>query len=159
MWTGGASLDLDSGSHELVVVVDGSNRSKTHAGIDALVVSNEDWSPAGSMTPKQRSKFEPGPATWFPYVPDQDDYSGDSVFDMRQVRHAPAGKFGPVQRDRSSLGFENGEEVKFWGVGGRPADEPDRYDDQAKFYAKYGVNLVRLHPVQGLLGLLEPDGS
>ena len=99
-----------------------------------------------------------GPDTWFDVLPDDDPFSEQSIIDMSRLLHTPAGKFGFVQRRGADFVFsESGQKIKFWGiVAAMTTAEPLR-DQQARLYAKHGINMVRQHPVEAVVGLLQRD--
>ena len=73
---------------------------------------------------------------------------------------APAGELGPLQRDAERFVFRDrpGDPVKFWGINtGSILPTAELQEQQARLLVKHGVNLVRLHPVQSRLGLLQRD--
>ncbi len=75
------------------------------------------------------------------------DMSQQSVFDMSSWLDKPAGKYGRVMRKDDQLIY-NGSPIKFWGInncyyGPYPSHETAR--QQARFYARYGINSVRFH--------------
>lgn len=85
-------------------------------------------------------------AEWFEWRGTADT-AGASAIDMRPWLDAPAGRHGWVTRDGASLVY-NGRPIRFWGVNASFANcapPRDRADRQAAFYAKYGINAVRLH--------------
>lgn len=60
---------------------------------------------------------------------------------------APAGKFGRITRTGDSLQY-GGEIIKLWGINNtfaQAAPEREIAKRRAAFYAKYGINSVRLH--------------
>jgi len=101
---------------------------------------------------------------WFPFEP-EDDFTGPSVIGMADWLDRPAGKHGFLQARGDRLVFEDGTPVKFWGTNvcnARVAPPKERAERLADRFAKYGVNLVRLHkftrpgPRQGIR---EPSDS
>jgi hypothetical protein len=100
---------------------------------------------------------------WFLFQPRQDFRPGSPI-GAEGWLDPPAGKYGWVQMDGSSLVFEKRKTpVKFWGVNipyTRMAVEPSLADEWADKYAKYGINFVRLHKWTGHNvwdGLMRPD--
>ena len=83
---------------------------------------------------------------WFPWTADA-DMSRTSVIDASGLLEAPAGKHGRVQRNGDHLIY-NGKPIKFWGLNtcyNAIASPKEVSEQRAAFYAKYGVNAVRLH--------------
>ncbi len=94
---------------------------------------------------------------WFPFEFPLDDTNLDSI-DLTGLLDAPAGKRGFVTvRPDGHFYFEDGTRARFFGtnVGGRDC-APDR--DLARVVAarlaKYGVNMLRLHSMDGRWGPL-----
>ena len=86
---------------------------------------------------------EPSWWTWQP----KDDV-GPSEIDMSGWLDKPAGKHGFVQIQNDHFIFEDGTATKFWGTNhGNMGCAPEKQEAEfrAKRYAKYGVNLIRLH--------------
>jgi len=159
-WYRVGDLELSPGPHRLVIGLEGhparQGGREVHGGIDALCLANFPWTPTGALQPD----LDPGPRRadeWFPLVPADDPLSPASITDMRRLVESPAGGHGPVRRDGAELRFSDGAPARFWGVNAAIGATPEVMARQARFYAKHGVNLVRLHPVEGVVGLLEPD--
>lgn len=71
----------------------------------------------------------------------------------------PAGQHGPLTAQGNRFVFADGTPAKFWGVGASILDSEAAQAEHARFLVKHGVNMVRLHPVQGELGVLRKDAS
>ncbi|MCL2624576.1 MAG: hypothetical protein FWD31_13010, partial [Planctomycetaceae bacterium] len=83
---------------------------------------------------------------WFPWTADA-DVTKPSVIDASGLLDAPAGKHGRVLSEGDQLIY-NGKPIKFWGLNTcyeAIASPKDVSEQRAAFYAKYGVNAVRLH--------------
>ncbi|MGD2175413.1 MAG: beta-galactosidase [Candidatus Brocadiaceae bacterium] len=82
---------------------------------------------------------------WYRFRPTSDPAPG--AIGMQGWLDAPAGAHGRVLRRGDKL-YYNGRPVKLWGVNNcYSACAPDREmaEKRAAFYAKYGINSVRLH--------------
>ena len=83
---------------------------------------------------------------WFPWQPQgKDDQAG--AIGLQAWLDAPAGKHGRVRREGDHL-MVGDRPMKFWGLNvcyDSCAPEKDLADKRAAFYAKMGVNCVRLH--------------
>ncbi len=79
-----------------------------------------------------------------------------SVIGMEKWLDAPAGKHGRLQFTKNIFTFEKQEKpVKLWGVNlsnMSAAPEKEKADFIASHFAKYGVNIVRLHKFHGSKG-------
>lgn len=108
-----------------------------------------------------RIPFEPGFEDWYVFAPDA-DHDRSSEIGMQSWLAAPAGKHGRIQRDGKRLVY-NGRPIKLWGLNlcyAACAPEKELADKRAAFYAKYGVNAVRLHKYAdgpGWAGIQSPD--
>lgn len=83
---------------------------------------------------------------WFPWEATADTAT-PSVIDASSLLEAPAGKHGRIVRKADRLIY-NGKPIKIWGVNtcySGIASPKDVSDARAAFYAKYGINAVRLH--------------
>lgn len=94
----------------------------------------------------EEAPFEPGFDQWFTWQP-QYAYDSPSVLAMDDWLDKPAGRLGRVRRDGDTL--KTGDRpIRLWGLNlCYSACVPDKAlaEKQARFYARYGVNAVRLH--------------
>jgi len=91
---------------------------------------------------------------WSIAYPD-DNFSEEALLDLRYLNEDQAGGNGFIQQSVDGEGFAygNGEDVRFWAVGGGGLASRDTFrplnDAQlayyAKFLAKKGVNMIRYH--------------
>jgi len=82
---------------------------------------------------------------WFAFQPAND--TGPSVIGMEGWLERPAGKHGRITRDNDKLLY-HGRPIKLWGLNlcfSACAPERELAEKRAAFYAKYGINSVRLH--------------
>ncbi len=102
-----------------------------------------------------------GADTWFPIMPDDDWFMEESIIDMTDLVHKPAGKHGFLRRRGKDFVFSQqpDEPVKFWGTVAAPCGRVDLQEQQARFYVKHGINMLRKHTVQAEIGLLVTDPS
>ena len=158
---------LSGGRHTLTIGLEGhpsrNGGQEVHGGIDAIVLVEQGapWAPTGSLRPPTGNEPQPAPDDWFPLVPSEDPFAPESVTDATALLHAPAGMHGPLRREGAELHFADGTPAVFWGVNAHPPATEALAERQARWLAKQGVNLVRLHPVQSVVGLLErgPGGE
>ena len=84
-------------------------------------------------------------ADWFEFRPTND--TGPSVIGMEDWLDKPAGRHGRIRREDDKLIY-HGRSVKLWGLNlcySACAPAHDLAERRAAFYAKFGVNSVRLH--------------
>jgi hypothetical protein len=129
-----------------------------HGGIDCFLFDNTGFVPSGANRPAPRGAVKAGPADWFPVVFDDDTFSADSVIDLSRDIEAPAGQYSFLKRAGADLKFERAAApVRFWGCGANlMAGRFTRAQmaQRARYLRKYGVNMVREHPVFEELGPL-----
>ncbi|MHA4842795.1 hypothetical protein ACX0G7_01465 [Flavitalea antarctica] len=85
-------------------------------------------------------------ADWFEFRPGKDN-SGSRI-NMKHWLDTPAGRHGFVNMKGSGLYFDDGRQIKFWGVnvaGNNPFPTSNQADRWAAFIASYGINAVRFH--------------
>jgi len=84
------------------------------------------------------------PARW-PFQPPRDMFSPDALLDLRGLNEKVAGGHGFVTRskDGNDFGFSDGAPVRFWAVNDSAFNKD--LDRHARFLAKRGVNMVRVH--------------
>jgi len=126
-----------------------------HGGIDAMAFTNFPWAPAGVVQP-DRNPPAPGPGDWFMLMAGPDPHSPESIIDMSGLIEKPAGRHGFLKQNGKDFIFEDGTPVKFWGVDASMTATVESQRRQARFYAKHGINMVRQHPVESVLGVLKP---
>ena len=126
-------------------------RSQGTAWFDDVTVSGK-----SEMPPRVEYVFR-DTADWFPFEFSLDDTNLDSI-DLTGLLDAPAGKHGFVTvRPDGHFYFEDGTRARFFGtnVGGHAcAPEKDKASVVAARLAKYGVNMLRLHSLDGRWGPL-----
>jgi len=84
-------------------------------------------------------------AQWYPFTPSNDPAPGE--IGLQSWLEKPAGKHGRIVRRDDKL-YYNGKPIKLWGLNLCYATcAPDKAlaEKRARFYAKYGINAVRLH--------------
>lgn len=90
---------------------------------------------------------DPGFEDWYTFSP-KNDYTLDSEISMADWLEKPAGKHGRVLRDAEGDLVYNGRPIKLWGLNvcyASCAPDKELADKRAGFYAKNGINTVRLH--------------
>jgi len=84
-------------------------------------------------------------SSWYTFQPGSDPAPGE--IGMQEWLEKPAGKHGRIVRKGDKL-YYDGKEIKLWGINNTfAACSPDKIlaEKRAAFYAKYGINSVRLH--------------
>jgi hypothetical protein len=78
---------------------------------------------------------------------------------MSALVPAPAGGHGFLHQQGEQFVFDDSTVVKFWGMDASIGATAAIQEQQAKFYAKNGVNLLRYHPIESFIGVLQKDSS
>jgi hypothetical protein len=90
---------------------------------------------------------ERGMSDWYEFRATSTPQPG--AIGMQTWLHTPAGKFGRIKMDGSRLVLsDNGEDIRLWGLNvcySACSPEKPLAEKRAAFYAKYGINAVRLH--------------
>ena len=89
-----------------------------------------------------------GAADFWPFTPKTDTFDKAALFDLRSLNEATAGASGFVTRsaDGNDFVLGDGKPAHFWAfnvAGG--CDKPEELAHEARWLAKHGVNLIRLH--------------
>ena len=157
-WCPGGMLSFAPDSYDLEIrLVGGENDKENHGGIDVMALANFAWAPTG-VVPPDPDVAAPGPDDWFVLMAGPDPFSADSIIDISYLVEKPAGTHAALQSQGKDFAFEDGTSVKFWGVDASMAETVQAQERQARFYAKHGINMVRQHPVEGVLGSLQSYG-
>lgn len=161
-WVKVGDVKLSTGPHKIVWKMNSGAEHSNHGGLDCFVFTRIPFVPQGAQKPT-RAAAAGGPDAWFPLLADEDTFDPRSVIDMSKYVPAPAGQLGFLHAVGDKLQFEKAKEPqKFWGVGANV--EPGRYSHEqlarrAKYLRKFGINVVRQHPVFDELttnGVLDP---
>lgn len=155
-WSFGDTFELTRGSYQLQIRVsdrDGADK-QNHGGIDVMALANFPWAPSGVIPPVP-SPPEAGPSDWFILMTAPDQFSEDSIIDMSYLVEKPAGVHGPLRTQGKDFVFKDGTHVKFWAICASMTETVQAQQQQARFYTKHGINMVRQHPVESVLGSLK----
>jgi hypothetical protein len=126
-----------------------SSWSTRHGALDAFVLTTKPFLPNGTMRPgESNGVVQAGAGTW-PLLPERDTFSPEAMFDLRDLNEKVAGQSGFVRLspDGESFVLGDGSPVRFWGVTTYVQRDRSAEDlaHHARFLAKRGVNMVRLH--------------
>ncbi len=110
---------------------------------------------------RDRVPDDPGLDHWYAFQPTR-DYASPSEIGMDDWLEAPAGRHGRITRQDDRLIYD-GRPIKLWGLNvcySSCAPDRELAEQRARFYARYGVNSVRLHKYAdgtGWAGIQSPD--
>lgn len=148
-WIAIGKVQLEAGANTITFRAD--SKRNHHAYIDCFVLANEPFTPMGTLKPQRRAELEQlvrdQAKGWLPFAPKTDPFRAGSAIDLRDLNEKVAGEHGFIRTrgDQFILG-DTGQSVRFWGVNGPPSElagEPLK--QSARFMARYGVNLARIH--------------
>jgi hypothetical protein len=129
------------------------SKPQHHGALDAFVFTTEPFLPSGVTKPGRGASGSALSGTW-PFLPERDAFRADAFFDLRGLNEKVAGQSGFVRlaADGESFVLGDGRPARFWGVTTYVQRDRSTEDlaHHARFLAKRGVNMVRLH------GHLEP---
>jgi hypothetical protein len=142
-WVSLGKATLAAGKHQLRIEL---TNTEGAAAFDCFVLTQTPFQPRGKLKPNERYTVKFGDR--FLFDPDQDSFA-KSAIDLRGLNEAFAGENGFIQTRREEfIHAKNRQPVKFWAVNvGMQAIQMDKSQmpAMAKFLAKKGVNMVRLH--------------
>lgn len=142
-WVPMGGVKLDAGKHKLRLEL---LENTGVAYFDAFVLTNVPFVPRGKVKPD--APFAPAPEGWVNFDPGLDTFASSPI-DLRPMNEKVAGQNGFIGVDGESFVYRDSKKpIKFWAVNAGPAviDMPRAYvDSLAKFLAKRGVNMVRMH--------------
>ncbi|MBT3201708.1 MAG: hypothetical protein HN350_17540 [Phycisphaerales bacterium] len=124
--------------------------NSNHGALDAFVLSTDKFAPQGAAKPGANStptETVSNKTTWA-FKPAADKFTNDALLDLRYLNEKIAGQSGFVQRtkDGNDFALGDGTPVRFWAVGSNVYRKtPAEMDRHARFLAKLGVNMVRMH--------------
>jgi hypothetical protein len=156
-WIEVGKLTLDKGTHRLRFKF--HSNAQHHGGLDVIVLSMEPFTPHGIERPDGAGaaklvRFDTG-KTWA-FNPAKDPFKDDALLDLRYLNEKEAGAKGFVKLSADGSGFVlgDGTPVRFWAVGDTVYTKSDaELAYHARFLAKLGVNMVRMH------GSFAPKGA
>ena len=149
-------LDLAKGRHTLRFSLGGHEKgTKRFAAIDCFVLTTGAFTPNAYYAPGQEPKdlvAFPEEDSWA-FEPERDAFADEAVLDLRHLNEETAGQHGFIRLSPDGSGFVRGDGVpiRFWGGSTYVQRHAHKENDQAilehhaRFLAKRGVNVVRLH--------------
>ncbi len=146
-WIALGSVDLPAGATKFRIEL---TEPAGPAALDCFLLVKGDFTPNGTQRPGQKlGTTTPG---FFPFEPDPDT-DEPSPIDLRHLNESFAGQHGRIVAQGQTLIHASTQEpLRFWAVN-TGIDTLGMDDDQlammARFLARRGVNMIRLH---GLLG-------
>ncbi len=142
-WVGLGKVTLAKGTHTLRIEL---LEQEGAAAFDCFVLTPTPLQPRGKLKPNQR--FVAQVKDGFIFDPEQDPFT-TSPIDLRSLNENIAGDNGRIQvRGEAFVHQKTGRPVRFWAVNmDMEAIQMDRTlaKSTARFLAKKGVNMVRLH--------------
>lgn len=140
-WVKLGQVDLNKGVNKLEIIAD---KDATAFAIDCWLLTQKEFTPRGAKRPGE--KYNRSDEGWFAFEPDDDPFTDDTCFDLRNLNQAFAGADGWVAADGPDFVFsKTKQKVKFWAVNVVVQGEHKMMDRLAKKLAKRGVNMVRIH--------------
>ena len=141
-WVPVGKVSLKEGANVLSLKMISKNNN--HGGVDAIIFTEEDFTPNGKMKPGE--KLTSAMKGYWAFSPDADEGKGE--LNLRALNEKVAGETGFIRRSDDGESFVKGDgsPIRFWAVN----TYAFRHDDvklakHAKFLARRGVNMVRFH--------------
>lgn len=140
-WMALGGVKLGPGKHRLRIEPDGTGLP----AFDAFLLHDGSFTPRGKLKPDEPLPVEDG---WWAFAPEPDPAT-NLLVDLRTLLNEPlAGSKGFIAtQGESFVHSQTGEPVRFWGIHSQPCELPAALiEEQARFLARRGVNLVRIYP-------------
>ena len=142
-WVSLGKVRLTAGTHRLRIEL---LQNGGAASFDAFLLTNRYIVPRGKLKPNE--KYGLAMEGWFAFEPAPDPFR-PSPIDLRSLNEKEAGENGwIVVRGGQFVHSKTGKPVRFWAVNAGPdliRMDKASVDYLARYLAKYGVNMVRLH--------------
>jgi len=142
-WISLGKVTLAAGTHRLRIEL---TEASGAAAFDCFVLTQELLQPRGKLQPNQR--YAVTLADGFGFDPDLDRFTSSPI-DWRHLNEKFAGEHGYIRIKGSDFVHETtGQPVRFWAVNTTMRNihmDTAEMDYLARFWAKKGVNMVRLH--------------
>ncbi|HYF51228.1 MAG TPA: hypothetical protein VEJ63_17570 [Planctomycetota bacterium] len=156
-WCKVGTVPLTKGAHKIAFRFFSDNNK--HGSLDCFVFTTDTkYSPTGTLKPGETVPAAKAEEGRWPFTPTRDEFAADALLDLRVLNEKVAGESGFVKRseDGNDLLLGNGKPARFWAINSAyHGPDPERH---ARFLAKRGINMVRLHsditPPEGA-GLME----
>lgn len=155
-WYNLPDLDLSEGKHVLRFSLGGETpNTKRFAALDCFVFTTGEFKPNLQWKPGEEAKdivFDKPEDAWA-FEPKLDTFASDALLDLRSLNEEVAGQHGFVRLSKDGNDFVrgDGQPIRFWGgsdyVQRKAYEKKDQtlLERHARFLAKRGVNIVRLH--------------
>lgn len=149
-WTYTGAVELKKGKHRLHIQPDTRPGIASPVfGFDVFYITKSSTIPRGRNKPGTLVDFDPVEG-WFPWnIQGEAETFTDSPIDLSYLNEDLAGQDGFIEKDGENFTTGKGEKIRFWGNGGLGSAvlnmDPRFYEGYAKWLAKYGVNLIRVH--------------
>ncbi|HYE04267.1 MAG TPA: hypothetical protein VEL07_01990 [Planctomycetota bacterium] len=141
-WTPAGTVTLKAGANVIAFRMHSGNSN--HGGLDCFVLSRKPFAPNARMKPGEKLGLAM-PGTWA-FEPEPDAFDPTAMFDLRSLNEKVAGESGWLKRTPDGdLALGNGRKARFWAINATIGDDLERARQHARFLAKRGVNMVRLH--------------
>lgn len=146
-WVHLGEIKLTAGKHTLSFRMHSANSN--HGAIDCFLFTTENFTPDGPRRPGQQAApvFVADEKNAWPFNPPLDKFTDDALLDLRSLNEKTAGEKGLIRLAPDGMSFlrGDGQPIRFWAVVADGAKTPEAVDQQMRFLAKKGVNMVRLH--------------
>lgn len=155
-WYDAGTVEMTAGRHVLRFSLGGETAgTKRFAAMDCFVLAQGAFEPnfqyKPGETPKDLLRFDDRPS--WAFEPARDTFSPEAAFDLRALNEETAGERGFVRLSDDGNDFVRGDgrPLRFWGGSTYVQRDAHKAGDQgvlehhARFLAKRGVNVVRLH--------------
>jgi hypothetical protein len=146
-WVHVGAVELERGQREVEFRMESANHH--HGAIDAYTFTQEEFTPVGTRRPGEAGASEAQPEGSWAFRFPGDTFEDTAWLDLRSLNEEQSGQHGFIRlsEDGNSFVRGDGQPIRFWSVvsGTFSKHSPEEMDNQTRFLAKMGVNMVRLH--------------
>ena len=145
-WINVGKFPLKAGAHTITFRTHSKNDN--HGAIDCFVLTDTPFTPKGNRKPGESKPITATKKGTWAFEPDPDTYSDKALFDLRSLNETTAGESGFIGLSQDGADFVKGDgsPIRFWAVNSYAFRKGQKaLEDNARFLAKRGVNIVRWH--------------
>ena len=142
-WIKVGTVDLARGAHSITFKMHSDNNN--HGMLDCFVFAAGPFMPEGIRKPGEKADaHEVAAEGRWAFQPPRDEFSSQSLLDLRSLNGKFAGEHGFLTRtaDGNDFAFADGTPARFWAVNDGALNK--NLARHARFLAKRGINMVRL---------------
>jgi hypothetical protein len=147
-WIKLGEVELAAGKQTVTFTIGGEGAVNNSGAIDCFFFSTDNVQPLGKARPGAAPAVTETDKNSWAFNPPEDMFKADALLDLRSLNEPVAGETGFIKLspDGNSFLRGDGQPIRFWAVvSGGWELAPDQMETHARWLAKLGVNMVRVH--------------